>query len=90
MSGAWYRFSAQPPPLMVRVRVQWEGREFIAARARLPNGDDAWAEYRPGSDRPRSRRPQRRTRPVATPELPRLASAVARPGHAGRSGPDDD
>ena len=53
MSGAWYRFSAQPPPLMVRVRVQWEGREFIAARARLANGDDAWAEYRPGSDRPR-------------------------------------
>lgn len=53
MSGDWYRFSAQPPPLTVHVRVMWAGREFIAARARLPNGDEAWGEYRPGSDRPR-------------------------------------
>ena len=54
MPEAWYRSSAQLPPLTVRVRVVWDGRQFIAARAKHPTtGDDAWAEFRPGSDRPK-------------------------------------
>jgi hypothetical protein len=35
------------PPLTVKVRVQWAGRQFIAARARHPDtGLDLWGEYK--------------------------------------------
>ena len=43
----WYRYSAMRPPLTVKVRVQWAGRQFIAARARHPDtGQDLWGEYK--------------------------------------------
>lgn len=43
----WYRFSELKPPLVAKVRVWWEGREFVAARALHPDtGKDAWAEYK--------------------------------------------
>ena len=48
----WYKFADMPPPLTVKVRVLWSGREFIAARA-FKDGHERWGEYRPGSDSPR-------------------------------------
>lgn len=53
MGDNWYRFGDQPPPLVVKVRVAWSGRIFIAARGRGKDGEERWGEYRPGSDRPR-------------------------------------
>ncbi len=41
----WYRVSDMPPPLTVRVRVQWDGRMFVAARGAEPrSGKVVWVE----------------------------------------------
>jgi hypothetical protein len=47
VSDAWFRYSDQPPPRVVKVRVLWEGREFVAARALdEKSGKEFWGEYR--------------------------------------------